>query len=90
MIRAGSTRVDLIDRVLQDLRNVGVEAILPVLNRVKMAELRSYYSYTSYYSEDAEIKPKGRSGSSSNGKSNEPVAVGTAASAKESMGADRA
>jgi capsular exopolysaccharide synthesis family protein len=45
VISAGSTRRDVITRTKQNLQNVGVAVLLPVLNRVVNTNKESYYSY---------------------------------------------
>jgi hypothetical protein len=54
VINAGRTRRDMIARVKQSLQNVGVAAVLPVLNRVKARDLQGYYYYQHYESSDAQ------------------------------------
>ena len=47
VIQAGVTRRDVVARVIKTLHTVGVQTIVPVLNRVKTQELQGYYYY--YY-----------------------------------------
>lgn len=49
VISAGTTRRDIIARTRQHLQKVGVQTILPILNRVKLPNLHGYYYYYSYY-----------------------------------------
>lgn len=48
VIRAGSTRRDVVARVRSQLQQVGVANVMPVLNRVQSRNLKGYYYY-SYY-----------------------------------------
>ncbi|HKP54359.1 MAG TPA: polysaccharide biosynthesis tyrosine autokinase [Chloroflexia bacterium] len=59
VIAAGKTRRDMIARVMESLKGVGVTSILPVLNRVWVRDLQGYYSSYYYYGND-ESKPASR------------------------------
>ena len=48
VINAGVTRRDMVERVRKILHNVGVKALIPVLNQVKTNDLRGYYYYNTY------------------------------------------
>lgn len=48
VVNAGSTRREMVVRVKHSLQNIGVVAILPVLNRVGPRDLGGYY-YSQYY-----------------------------------------
>ncbi len=48
VINAGVTRRDMVERVRKILQNVGVKALIPVLNQVKTNDLRGYYYYNTY------------------------------------------
>jgi capsular exopolysaccharide synthesis family protein len=48
VISASTTRRDIVGRVRQNLAKVGVDVVLPVLNRVKLKEMQGYYYYHYY------------------------------------------
>lgn len=76
VINASVTRRDMITRVLANLKKVGVPMVLPVLNRVKTADMQNYgygRGYQAYYGSDNNDRqgpaPSGRSKkASTNGK----------------------
>ena len=73
VISANGTRRDMAVRAKQNLLNVGVTNVLPVLNRVKNREMQGYYYYH-YYGSDTQHLPAdanthvGGNGYSTNGK----------------------
>jgi len=48
VVNAATTRRDMVERVRRILQNVGVKSLIPVLNQVRVDELRGYYYYNTY------------------------------------------
>jgi succinoglycan biosynthesis transport protein ExoP len=67
VISAGMTRRDAIARTMQSLQNVGVVALLPVLNRVVTKGMQGFYGYRRSQHETREATPV-ENGSFANGK----------------------
>jgi len=67
VIGAVQTRRDAIARTLQSLQNVGVVALLPVLNRVATKGMQGFYGYRQTRQEAREAAP-GENGTYANGK----------------------
>lgn len=68
VISAGKTRRDIVKRVRQNLVNVGVPKVLPVLNRVKTRDLQGYNYYYHYYANEPQKPISNGKGPHTNGK----------------------
>lgn len=69
VIGAGSTRRDVVTRAVKSLQKVGVQTLLPVLNRVKTKDMQGYYYYQYYGSDSPKQElPLDGAGEHTNGK----------------------
>lgn len=83
VINAGVTRRDMVERVRKILHNVGVKALIPVLNQVKINDLRGYYYYNTYG--NPLEGPAAVTNGNGNGNGHHTNGTGTAATAVEDI-----